>query len=92
MSWLVAVCFPGLLMIFTVGLQRLERLVHTDRMSPAELIASLERAARTARQRAAARTAGKSTSRTAANRLDPLLLVDEPGLPTRPNPVFQPSG
>ena len=72
--------------------QRLERLVHTDRMSPAELLASLERAARTARCRAAAGTADPTRRHTAANRLDPLLLVDEPGLPTRPNPVFQPSG
>ena len=92
MSWLVAACFPVLLMIFTVGLQRLETLVHGDRLSAGELVARLEQAARAARHKAAHRTLTELSGRPSVNRLDPLLLIDEPGLPTRPNPVFQPSG
>ena len=79
-------------MVFTVGLQRLETLVHGDRLSPADLVARLEQAASAARHKAAHRTLNESAGRPTANRLDPLLLIDEPGLPTRPNPVFQPSG
>ena len=56
MSWLVAVSFPVLLMLFTIGLQRLETLVHGDRLSVTDLVASLERAARSAGQKAAQRT------------------------------------
>ncbi len=89
MSWLVAVSFPVLLMLFTVGLQRIEALLHGERLPVAEFVARVESAARTASQKAAERTLSAATP---VNRLDPLLLIDEPGLPTRPNPVFQPSG
>jgi hypothetical protein len=96
MSWLVAVCFPGLLMVFTVGLQRLESMLHGDRPSAVEVVARLEGAARAARQRAAQRALGEFSSPPpsppSSRRFDPVLLVDEPGLPTRPNPLFQPSG
>jgi hypothetical protein len=92
MSWLVAVSFPVLLMLFTVGLQRFETLLHGDHLLGARLAARLERAARTASRKAAERTVGELSAAKPVNRLDPLLMIDEPGLPTRPNPVFQPSG
>jgi hypothetical protein len=104
MSWLVAVCFPGLLMVFTVGLQRLESMLHGDRPSAVELVARLEGAARSARQRAAQRALAEFSAPTPSlpavpppapppsRRFDPVLRIDEPGLPTRPNPLFQPSG
>ena len=91
MSWFVAVSFPVLLMLFTVGLQRLETFLYGDGAAAAQLVARLERAARTARLKAMARSAEELPAPQPVNRLDPLLLVDEPGLPTRPNPVFQPS-
>ena len=100
MSWLVAVCFPGLLMVFTVGLQRLESMLHGDRPSAVDLVARLEGAARSARQRAAQRALAEfsaappspSPALPPSRRFDPVLRIDEPGLPTRPNPLFQPSG
>lgn len=92
MSWLVAVSFPVLLMLFTVGLQRFETLLHGDRLSATQFVARLEQAARTASQKAAERTLSELAAAKPVNRLDPLLMIDEPGLPTRPNPVFQPSG
>ena len=91
MSTLVAVFFPGLLMLFTFGLQRLESLVHSDRPSAAEIVARLEGAARAARQKAAERALNELSCPQPASQYDPLLLIDEPGLPTRPNPLFQPS-
>jgi len=97
MSWLVAVSFPALLMLFTVGLQRLESLVHGDRPPAGELVTRLERTARAARQKAAPRTLNElgSAQQPASpppHRFDPILLIDEPGLPTRPNPLLQPTG
>ncbi|MCW1959271.1 MAG: hypothetical protein KIH64_012150 [Mycobacterium sp.] len=92
MSWLVAVSFPVLLMLCAVGMLRIETLLHGDRSSAANLVAQLERAARAAGQKAAERTAGELSAAKPLTRFDPLLLIDEPGLPTRPNPVFQPSG
>ena len=44
MSWFVAVSFPVLLMLFTVGLHRLENLLHGDCPSATELVARLETA------------------------------------------------
>ncbi len=92
MSWLVAVSFPGLLMVFTVGLQRLEILLHSDLPPAVELVTRLEGAARAARERAAHRALGEFSTAPDSRGFDPALLIDEPGLPTRPNPVFQPSG
>jgi len=90
MSWLVAVCFPGLLMFGTVALQRLETLLQGDRPTAAEIVARIEQRARTARE--AAREAARE--RTAplplrnvafsAPRLESVAsLAEEPGLPTR---------
>ena len=63
-----------------------------DRPSATQVVARLEQAARAARENAAQRALGELSALNASGRLDPLLLVDEPGLPTRPNPKFQPSG
>lgn len=106
MSWLVAVCFPGLLMFGAVGLQRLESVLQGDRATAAEFVARLEQLARTARD--AAREAARECTGPlplknlsgSAMKAPPrqLALVDEPGLPTRltvhaqPNPHFQPTG
>ena len=106
MSWLVAVCFPGLLMFCAVGLQRLEAVLQGDRPTAAEFVARLEQLARAARDaaREAARDCtgplplknfGGHMSRPQAMHRP---LHDEPGLPTRlcaqaqPNPHFQPTG
>ena len=91
MSSLLAVCIPGVLMLTTFGLQRLESVLHGDRPSAGQVVARLEHAARSARERAAQRTINELSGPTPPMRLDPLFLVDEPGLPTRPNPLFQPS-
>lgn len=91
MSWLVAVCFPGLLMLCTFGLQRLEDSIHSDRPTAAQVVAHLEQSARAAREEAAQRTLDAFSGGQPPARLDPVFLVDEPGLPTRPNPLFRPS-
>ncbi|HOB49803.1 MAG TPA: hypothetical protein PKK01_10895 [Mycobacterium sp.] len=90
MSWLLAACMPGLLMLWAVGLQRLESLMHGDRPNAGQLVARLEHAARMARENAAQRTLHELSG--VSPRIDPahLLLADEPGLPTRPNPQVQP--
>ncbi len=92
MSWLVAVSFPVLLMLCAGGLHRIETLLHGERLSAALLVARLEQAARAAGQKAAERTRGELSAAKPTRGLDPGLLIGEPGLPTRPNPVFQPSG
>lgn len=92
MSWLLAVCIPLMLMVSAYGLQRLESGMHGDRPSAAQVVTRLEQAARTAREKAAQRALTELSGVAQVGRFDPILLVDEPGLPTRPNPVFQPSG
>lgn len=81
MSWLLAACIPTMLMLSTYGLQRLESVLHGDRPSASAAVTLLEQAA-----------LSELSAVQASGRLDPLLLIDEPGLPTRPNPKFQPSG
>jgi len=96
MSWLVAVSLPAVLMLFTVGLQRLESLVHGDRPPTGELVTRPESAARVERQKAPHRTLNESgpaqQASSPSHRFDPMFFIDEPGLPTRPNPLFQPTG
>jgi len=79
-----------MLMLWTVGLQRLESVMHGDRPSAGQLVARLEHAARAARENAAQRTLHEFSG--INTRIEPahLLLADEPGLPTRPNPQVQP--
>lgn len=92
MSWLVAVAFPGLLMILTVGLQRLEGLLQAERPGGAGISACVEPTARAIAGSTPVRHApAEAAGPTPASRFDPMLLIDEPGLPTRPNPLFQPS-
>lgn len=91
MSWLLAVLMPGLLMLWTVGLQRLETVLHGDRPSAGQIVTRLEHAARTAREKAAQRTLNELSGVSAQAEPAYLLLADEPGLPTRPNPQVRPS-
>lgn len=79
-----------MLILWTVGLQRLESFMHGDRPSAGQIVARLEHAARTARENAAQRTLNELSG--VNPRIEPahLLLVDEPGLPTRPNPQVRP--
>ncbi len=100
MAWFVAVCFPGLLMLSTVGLQRLESLLHSDRPTATDFVARLEQLARAAREAAREHTGPLPLKNISGytSRFDGRLpLDDEPGLPTRlyahasPNPQFQPT-
>ena len=81
MSWLLAGFIPGLLMLSTVGLQRLESVLHADRTSAAEIVTRLEQATRTAREKVVPLTDFSGLS----PRMEPAfrLIPDEPGLPTR---------
>lgn len=78
-------------MLWTLGLQRIETVLHGDRPSAGQLVARLELAARTAREKAAQRALNELSG--TGPRVEPayLLLADEPGLPTRPNPQVRPS-
>ncbi|MGI9163444.1 MAG: hypothetical protein ACR2JI_11085 [Mycobacterium sp.] len=81
MSWLLAGFIPALLMLSTVGLQRLESVLHADRPSGTEIVTRLEQATRTAREKAVPLTDFSGLS----PRMEPAfrLIPDEPGLPTR---------
>lgn len=93
MSWLLAGFIPGLLMLSTVGLQRLESVMHTDRPSTGEAVTRLQPAPRTAPQKVVPLTGFSGLS----PRMEPAyrLIPDEPGLPTRQygaassNPQYQ---
>ena len=67
-----------MLILWTVGLQRLESCMHGDRPSAGQIVARLEHAARTARESAAQRTLNELSGMNP--RIEPahLLLVDEP--------------
>lgn len=105
MSCLFAACVPGLLMVSTYGMHRLESIIHSERPSKADIVARIEQAARAAHEKALASAISNRLPETklAASPVVPprRLLDDEPGLPTRPNriylrtqpnPQFQPSG
>jgi hypothetical protein len=79
-------------MLSTHGLQRLESILHDERVTAGEVAARLEQAARAAREKAAPLSVPGLSELTA--RIEPgiHLLADEPGLPTRPNRQFQPTG
>lgn len=73
-------------MLWTIGLQRLETVLHGDRPSAGQLVTRLEHAARTAREKAAQRTLNELSG--VPSRFEPAHpLADEPGLPTRPLPI-----
>ncbi len=98
MSCLLAACVPGLLMVSTYGLQRIESIIHSECPSAAEIVSRIERAARTAHERAIANGISTPAPTRVARPAQPRrLLAEEPGLPTRiyvraqANPQFQPS-
>ena len=99
MSCLFAACVPGMLMVTTFGLQRLESVLHRERPSAAQIVGRIENAARNAQIRAIGNGPVAGPTVLPERRPDPVhrLLADEPGLPTRiylsspANPRFQPA-
>jgi hypothetical protein len=91
MTWLLAVCVPGLMMLSTFGLQRLESGLDTERTAAEEAVAEYLRQAEEARKQAPPRPV---LLQARPVEVQHLLGVDEPGLPTRsyaharPNPQF----
>ena len=85
MSWLLAGFIPALLMLSTVGLQRLESVLHSDRPATGATVKTRETVV------PLTGFSGLSPRMEPAYRLIP----DEPGLPTRlyeameSNPQFQ---
>lgn len=90
MTWLLAVCVPGLLMLSTFGLQRLEETLRVDRAPADEVTEYLERTAKTPVAQAQPRAEIAARPVEVPSRRND----DEPGLPTRtyahasPNPQF----
>ncbi|WP_445167384.1 hypothetical protein ACTXG7_26855 [Mycolicibacterium sp. Dal123E01] len=90
MTWLLAVCVPGLLMLSTFALQRVEEALRVDLNTTDEVTEYLERVAKPAVTPAPPRA--EITQR--RPEVPSLLSHDEPGLPTRsyvhagPNPQF----
>lgn len=80
MTWLLAVCVPGLLMLSTFALQRLEEALQTDRTAADDVTEYLERAAKAAPPQAPPRPETQHQRVEVHSRLSD----DEPGLPTRP--------
>jgi len=79
-TWLLAVAVPGLLMLATFGLQRLEEALQTERTAADEVTKYLEQAAKKALPAAPARTETQRRRAEVHSRLGD----DEPGLPTHP--------
>jgi len=77
---LLAVCVPGLMMLSTFGLQRLESSLHTDRSAADEAVAEYLRQAEEARMKAPPRPVPQEAR---ALEVHHLPHADEPGLPTR---------
>lgn len=90
MTWLLAVCVPGLLMLSTFALQRLEEALRVDRTAVDEVTEYLERTVKTPGAQAPPRAEIAARPADVPSRLSD----DEPGLPTRtyahagPNPQF----
>lgn len=80
MSWLVAACFPGLLILSTYGLQRLESAIYDAGPPADENDARLQRVVHADSKQAVPGRAPGLASSSAGHRL----LADEPGLPTCP--------
>lgn len=74
-------------MLWAIGLQRLETVLHGDRPSAGQIVTRLEHAARSAREKAAQRTLNELSGVAPRFESAHLLLADEPGLPTRPLPI-----
>lgn len=91
MTCLLAVCVPGLMMLSTFGLQRLESGLDTDRTAADEAVAEYLRQAEEARKQAPPQPVPQAPRPVEVHHL---LGAEEPGLPTRsyaharPNPQF----
>lgn len=98
MSWLVATCFPGLLMLSTYGLQRLESAMNGAGPADAETVARLQRVVHSNGVQAVPGPAPSLADSATGTAPGHRLLADEPGLPTRlcslpkANRQFQPTG
>lgn len=98
MSWMVAACFPGLLMLSTYGLQRLESVMHGVVPASGEVVARLERVVRAGGEQAEPVGPPSLAGTYAGTAAGLRLLAEEPGLPTRlcsnpkANRQFQPTG
>lgn len=92
MSWFVAACFPGLLMLSAYGLQRIESGMHHDHPAVGEIVSEIVQDAWDAGEIALPLAVPNLSDFSV--RIEPglRLLADEPGLPTRPNRLFQPTG
>lgn len=86
MSWLLAGFIPTLLMLSTVGLQRLESVLQADRH---KRVKRFEPAPRASREQVVPLTGFSGLS----PRMEPAfrLVPDEPGLPTRMYGVAEPN-
>ena len=98
MYWLVAACFPGLLMLSTYGLQRLESAVNGSGPAAADTVARLHRVVHADGVQAVPGHAPSLAEVATDTALGHRLLAEEPGLPTRlcslpkANRQFQPTG
>ncbi|MBJ7339515.1 hypothetical protein [Mycolicibacterium sp.] len=97
MSWLLVAFIPGLLMLATFGLDRLEAGLDDDTVSPADVTACLEQAKADC-AKPAVRTAVVETYQLLDDEYDERVITESPrGLPTRvfvhhgANPEFQPT-
>ncbi len=84
MSWLLAGFIPALMMLSTVGLQRLESVLHSDRQPAGTTLVSREK-----RENVVPLTGLSGLS----PRMEPAyrLIPDEPGLPTRLYGAMEPN-
>ncbi|BBY58053.1 hypothetical protein [Mycolicibacterium sarraceniae] len=87
MTWLLAVCVPGLLMLCTFGLQHLEEALQPERAAADDVTTYLEQAATKALPPAPPRAETQPRRVEVHSRLS----VDEPGLPTHPFAHVQPN-
>ncbi len=97
MSWLLVTFIPGLLMLATFGLDRLEAGLDDDTVSPADVTAFLEQAKADC-AKPAARTNEVETYELLDDEYEERIITESPrGLPTRvfihhgSNPEFQPT-
>ncbi|MEX0580437.1 MAG: hypothetical protein WD228_04935 [Mycobacterium sp.] len=98
MSWLVAACFPGLLMLSTYGLQRLESAMNSAGPAAAGTVPRLHRVVHANGLQAVPGHASDLPEVATDTAPGHRLLAEEPGLPTRlcslpkANRQFQPTG
>ena len=78
-------------MLSAFGLQRLESVIHDDHLAAGGIVAGIEHTARATGEIAVPLPVPLLSD--FATLIEPgfCLLADEPGLPTRPNQLFQPT-